>query len=50
MITLTGAGEPDQFFALRTSGALFSLLGVHARLGRALAESDDQPDAPVWPS
>ena len=45
MITLTGAGEPDQFFALRASGALFPLLGVHASLGRALAESDDQPNA-----
>ena len=46
MITLTGAGEPDQFFALRTSGALFPLLGVHARLGRALSDSDDQLNAP----
>ena len=46
MITLTGAGDPDQFFALRTSGALFPLLGVPARLGRALVESDDQPGAP----
>jgi predicted permease len=46
MITLTGAGDPDQFFALRTSGALFPLLGVHARLGRALSDSDDQLDAP----
>jgi len=46
MITMTGASEPDQFFALRTSGALFPLLGVHAHLGRALAESDDQPSAP----
>ncbi len=46
MITMTGAGDPDQFFALRTSGALFPLLGVHARLGRALTDSDDQPNAP----
>ena len=46
MITLTGAGDPDQFFALRTSGALFPLLGVHARLGRALDDSDDAPNNP----
>jgi putative ABC transport system permease protein len=46
MITLTGAGEPDQFFALRTSGALFPLLGVRPRLGRALSDSDDQLNAP----
>jgi putative ABC transport system permease protein len=45
-VTLTGAGEPDQFTALRTSGALFPLLGVHASLGRALSDSDDQPNAP----
>ena len=42
-VTLTGAGDPDQVIALRTSGALFPLLGVHARLGRALVESDDAP-------
>jgi len=47
MITLTGAGDPDQFFALRTSGALFPLLGVHARLGRALDDSDDAPITPI---
>jgi putative ABC transport system permease protein len=46
MITMTGAGEPDQFLALRTSGALFPMLGVHAHLGRALADSDDQSNAP----
>jgi putative ABC transport system permease protein len=45
MVTLTGAGEPGQFFALRTSGRLFPLLGVRANLGRALAEADDQLNA-----
>jgi putative ABC transport system permease protein len=45
-VTLTGAGEPDQFTALRTSGALFPMLGVRARLGRALTQADDRPDAP----
>ena len=44
-VTLTGADVPDQFFALRTSGALFPLLGVRARLGRALSDADDQPAA-----
>jgi putative ABC transport system permease protein len=46
MVTVTGGSEPDQFFALRTSARLFSFLGVNARLGRALAESDDAFDAP----
>ena len=45
-VTMTGAGEPDQFFAIHTAGALFPLLGVSARLGRALSQADDQPDAP----
>lgn len=42
-VTLTGAGDPDQVIALRASGALFPLLGVHARIGRALVEPDDEP-------
>lgn len=44
-VTITGPGEPDQLIAVRTAG-LFPLLGVHARLGRALQPSDDQPGAP----
>lgn len=47
VITLTGIAQPDQFFALRISGALFPLLGVQARLGRALSDADDQPSAPA---
>jgi hypothetical protein len=31
-VTITGANEPDQVFALRTSAGLFSLLGVCAEL------------------
>ncbi|MDZ4798104.1 MAG: ABC transporter permease [Bryobacteraceae bacterium] len=42
-VTLTGSGEPEQVAALRASGALFPLLGVHAHIGRALMESDDEP-------
>lgn len=38
-VTITG-GEPDQVVALRTAGGLFPMLGVRARLGRTLAESD----------
>jgi len=41
MVTVTGGSEPDQVFALRTSAGLFSFLGVSARLGRTLADSDD---------
>jgi putative ABC transport system permease protein len=44
-VTLTGGGEPDQVVAVRTTGALFPLLGVPARLGRTLAESDDELSA-----
>src|SRR5215467_13652434 len=44
-VVLTGAGEPDQVYCLRTSGALFQMLGVRARLGRTLLESDDDPAA-----
>jgi len=40
VVTLIGGRSPDQFFAVRASGELFSMLGVHARLGRALAASD----------
>jgi putative ABC transport system permease protein len=40
-VTLTGGGEPEQVIAVRSLG-LFPGLGVPARLGRALNESDDQ--------
>ena len=40
VVTLVGGRHPDQFFAARASGELFSMLGVRARLGRALAASD----------
>src|ERR1700728_3542624 len=45
--TLTGAGDPDQVSALRTSPDLFGLLGVRARLGRPLIESDDGANVAV---
>jgi hypothetical protein len=41
MVTLTGVATPDQVFALRTPGRLFSLLSTPAAMGRALMESDD---------
>jgi putative ABC transport system permease protein len=46
-VTVSGIGEPDQIIAQRTTGGLFSLLGVHAQLGRTLMESDDELNAPV---
>src|SRR5437867_2442343 len=46
VVTLTGAGEPDQVTALRASAGLFSLLGARARLGRALVDADHAPNAP----
>jgi putative ABC transport system permease protein len=44
-VTLTGGGEPDQISAQRVSASAFSMLGVRARLGRGLVESDDQLNA-----
>ena len=44
--TVTGGSEPDQVTLSRTSGGLFAFLGVHARLGRALMENDDEPASP----
>lgn len=46
VVTLTNIGAPDQVFAVRTSAKLFSLLGVPARLGRSLIDSDDALSAP----
>lgn len=41
IVTMTKPGDPDQVFVVRTSVQLFSLLGVRARLGRTLLDSDD---------
>ena len=41
MVTLNAIATPDQVFALRTSGRLFSLLGARAAVGRSLMEADD---------
>lgn len=41
MVTLNAIATPDQVWALRTSGRLFSLLVVRAAVGRSLMEADD---------
>ena len=41
MVTLNMIATPDQVFALRTSGRLFSVLGVHAAVGPSLMAADD---------
>src|ERR1035438_6784365 len=46
VVTLTNFGAPEQVFAERTSAQVFSLLGVPARLGRPLIDSDDVSGAP----
>jgi macrolide transport system ATP-binding/permease protein len=46
-VTVTATAEPDQIIAQRTTGGLFSLLGVDAQLGRTLMDSDDELNAPV---
>jgi predicted permease len=45
-VTLTGGAQPDQVVSVRTGGGLFALLGVQARLGRTLLDSDDNPASP----
>ncbi|SPF53140.1 conserved membrane hypothetical protein [Candidatus Sulfopaludibacter sp. SbA4] len=45
-LTLTDIDTPDQVLSLRVTSSLFSVLGVHARLGRVLMESDDVPGSP----
>ena len=40
-VTLAGGAEPDQIVAIRATANLFSMLGVHARIGRALAAGDE---------
>ncbi|PYT27959.1 MAG: hypothetical protein DMG58_19285 [Acidobacteria bacterium] len=44
-VTVTGIDEPAQAIVSRTSAGLFTMLGAHARLGRALVEADDDPGA-----
>jgi predicted permease len=41
VVTITGAGDPDQVWVYRTGGDMFAMLGARARLGRTLLESDD---------
>ena len=40
-LTVTGAGDPDQVVVHKVSPGLFAMLGVRARLGRALQASDE---------
>ena len=41
MVTLGWVDTPDQMFAIRTEGRLFTMLGARAAVGRALLETDD---------
>ncbi|HEY4218606.1 MAG TPA: ABC transporter permease [Gemmatimonadaceae bacterium] len=43
--TLTGVGDPTQIAAVRVSDNFFSMLGVHAEVGRLFTLGDDQPGA-----
>ncbi len=45
-VTVLGAGDPQQIVSRRVSANLFSMLGVHARLGRTLLESGGEFNAP----
>ncbi len=44
IVTMMNAGVPNQVFIVRTSAQLFSLLGVGAKIGRTLLDSDDAPN------
>jgi predicted permease len=43
---LTGVGEPGKYTGVRTTGSLFTVLGMQPLLGRTLTAADDRPDAP----
>ncbi len=45
IVTLTNPEPPTQVFTVRASPKLFSLLGVHAALGRTLVDADDISNA-----
>jgi predicted permease len=42
--TLTGRDEPAKLSGARTTATFFSLLGVHAALGRTFLPEEDQPE------
>jgi putative ABC transport system permease protein len=44
--TLSGGGEPETVWAVRSSANLLSLLGVRPLLGRGLSPTDEPPEAP----
>lgn len=46
IVTVTGAGEPEQVTIQRISDGLFSLVDAHAQLGRPLVDSDTAFGAP----
>src|SRR6185503_15468035 len=46
-VILTGQGEPERLGVLRTSSAVFSLLGVRPALGRAFLPEEDSPGKPL---
>ena len=43
--SLTGVGDPDRFTGIRTTGNLFTVLGMQPMLGRTLTPGDEQPAA-----
>lgn len=45
-MTLTGAARPERIEALRTTSALFDLLGAKPLLGRTLTAKEDAPGEP----
>jgi predicted permease len=46
-VILTGQGEPERLGVLRTSSAVFSLLGAQPALGRVFLPEEDAPGKPL---
>jgi predicted permease len=46
-VILTGQGEPERLGVLRTSSAVFSLLGAQPALGRIFLPEEDAPGKPL---
>ena len=47
MLTVTGAGEPEQLPMARVTAGLFQVLGMPPKAGRHFREDEDRPLGPA---